>query len=54
MTGPATELVTKTLEEEVERLAKAGDYDGALEVLNVLYDFEGLERIDLEPALNGR
>ena len=48
MNDAATELVIKALEEEVERLAKAGNYDEALQALNVLHDFLGLERVDIE------
>lgn len=46
MNDPATELIIKTLEDEVKRLAEAEEYDEALQALNVLYDFLGLERED--------
>ena len=46
MSDPATELIVKTLEDEVKRLVEAEEYDEALQALNVLHDFLGLERVD--------
>jgi len=48
MKDQSTKLIIKSLEDEVKRLIEAEEYDEALQAINVLYDFFGLERIDEE------
>lgn len=46
MSDQASESIIKTLEDEINRLVEAEEYDEALEALNVLQDFLGLERVN--------